>query len=235
MWSYDKRLIHPVKVKKPDPMSASIIITQLGGPHGELGAATRYLQQRYSMPCGELIGILTDIGTEELAHIEMISALVYQLTRNLTEEEIKAKGFAPYFVDHTTGIYPQAASGVPFSAGGLSVSGDTFADLHEDMAAEQKARLSYDNILRLVDDPDVKDAIRFLRAREIVHFQRFGEANREDCSKIPKARKTHKFSTFGKSLSIRTFAGHRHKPPYLLLYLKMKIIHEIGQAAFSYN
>ena len=178
MWSYDKRLIHPVKVKKPDPKSASIIITQLGGPHGELGAATRYLQQRYSMPYGELIGILTDIGTEELAHVEMISAIIYQLTRNLSEEEIKAQGFAPYFVDHTAGVYPQAASGVPFSAGGLSVSGDTFADLHEDMAAEQKARLSYDNILRLVDDPDVKDAIRFLREREIVHFQRFGEAIR---------------------------------------------------------
>ena len=166
MWSYDKRLIHPVKVKKPDPMSASIIITQLGGPHGELGAATRYLQQRYSMPCGE---------------------------RNLTEEEIKAKGFAPYFVDHTTGIYPQAASGVPFSAGGLSVSGDTFADLHEDMAAEQKARLSYDNILRLVDDPDVKDAIRFLRAREIVHFQRFGEAVRIAQDKV-NARNFYAFN-----------------------------------------
>ena len=193
MWSYDKRLIHPVKVKKPDPKSASIIITQLGGPHGELGAATRYLQQRYSMPYGELIGILTDVGTEELAHVEMISALIYQLTRNLSEEEIKAQGFAPYFVDHTAGVYPQAASGVPFSAGGLSVSGDTFADLHEDMAAEQKARLSYDNILRLVDDPDVKDAIRFLREREIVHFQRFGEAVRIAQDKV-NARNFYAFN-----------------------------------------
>ncbi len=193
MWSYDKRLIHPVKVKKPDPKSASIIITQLGGPHGELGAATRYLQQRYSMPYGELIGILTDIGTEELAHVEMISAIIYQLTRNLSEEEIKAQGFAPYFVDHTAGVYPQAASGVPFSAGGLSVSGDTFADLHEDMAAEQKARLSYDNILRLVDDPDVKDAIRFLREREIVHFQRFGEAVRIAQDKV-NARNFYAFN-----------------------------------------
>ncbi len=193
MWSYDKRLIHPVKVKKPDPKSASIIITQLGGPHGELGAATRYLQQRYSMPYGELIGILTDIGTEELAHVEMISAIIYQLTRNLSEEEIKAQGFAPYFVDHTAGVYPQAASGVPFSAGGLSVSGDTFADLHEDMAAEQKARLSYDNILRLVDDPDVKDAIRFLREREIVHFQRFGEAIRIAQDKV-NARNFYAFN-----------------------------------------
>ncbi len=193
MWSYDKRLIHPVKVKKPDPKSASIIITQLGGPHGELGAATRYLQQRYSMPYGELIGILTDVGTEELAHVEMISAIIYQLTRNLSEEEIKAQGFAPYFVDHTAGVYPQAASGVPFSAGGLSVSGDTFADLHEDMAAEQKARLSYDNILRLVDDPDVKDAIRFLREREIVHFQRFGEAIRIAQDKV-NARNFYAFN-----------------------------------------
>ena len=136
MWSYDKRLIHPVKVKKPDPMSASIIITQLGGPHGELGAATRYLQQRYSMPYGELIGILTDVGTEELAHIEMISAIIYQLTRNLSEEEINKKGFAPYFVDHTTGVYPQAAAGFPFSAGSLQVKGDPITDLHEDMAAD---------------------------------------------------------------------------------------------------
>ena len=165
----------------------------------------------------------------------MVSAILYQLTRNLSVKEIKEKGFDQYFVDHTTGIYPQAASGVPFSAGTIASTGDVFADLNEDLAAEQKARLSYDNILRLVDDPDVRDAIKFLRAREIVHYQRFGEANREDCSKIPKARKAHKFSTFGRSLSIRTFAGHRHEPPYLLLYLKMKIIHEIGQAAFSYN
>ena len=176
MWNYDKRLMYPVRVKKSDPMSASIIISQLGGPDGELGAATRYLQQRYSMPYGEIIGLLTDIGTEELAHVEMISALIYQLTRGMTEEQIKKAGFASYFVDHTAGVYPQAASGVPFSAGTLQVTGDTFADLHEDMAAEQKARLSYDNILRLVDDPDVKDTIRFLRERELVHFQRFGEA-----------------------------------------------------------
>lgn len=133
------------------------------------------------------------VGTEELAHIEMISAIIYQLTRNLSEEEINKKGFAPYFVDHTTGVYPQAASGVPFSAGGLSVSGDTFADLHEDMAAEQKARLSYDNILRLVDDPDVKDAIRFLREREIVHFQRFGEAIRIAQDKV-NARNFYAFN-----------------------------------------
>lgn len=148
---------------------------QQGGPHGEMGAATRYLNQRYAMPYGEVKGALTDIGTEELAHQEIIAAIVYQLTRNLKEKEIVSSGFDTYFVDHTTGIYPQAASGVPFSADTLSVSGDVIADLTEDLAAEQKARLSYDNILRLVDDPDVRDAIKFLRAREIVHFQRFGE------------------------------------------------------------
>lgn len=165
----------------------------------------------------------------------MIGAIVYQLTRDLTPEQIKEAGFDAYFVDHTTGIYPSSAAGVPFTAAYLQSKGDVITDLHEDMAAEQKARTTYDNILRFTDDPDVIDPIRFLREREVVHYQRFGEANREDCSKIPKARKAHKFSAFGKSLSIRTFAGHRHEPPYLLLYLKMKIIHEIGQAAFSYN
>lgn len=195
----------------------------------------RYLSQRYSMPYGEQKAVLTDIGTEELAHLEMIAAIVHQLTRNLSAEELEAQGFAPYYIDHTAGIWPQAAGGIPFNACEFQSKGDPITDLFEDLAAEQKARTTYDNILRLVKEPDVCDPIRFLREREIVHFQRFGEANREDCSKIPKARKAHKFSTFGKSLSIRTFAGHRHKPPYLLLYLKMKIIHEIGQAAFSYN
>ena len=165
----------------------------------------------------------------------MICAIVRQLTKDLTIDQIEESGLAPYFVDHTVGLWPQSAGGVPFSATTFQSKGDPITDLTEDLAAEQKARTTYDNILRLVDNPDVIDAIKFLREREIVHFQRFGEANREDCSKIPKARKAHKFSTFGKSLSIRTFAGHRHEPPYLLLYLKMKIIHEIGQAAFSYN
>ena len=178
MWNYEKRLIYPVKVRRPDPQAAMVIMSQLGGPHGELGAATRYLHQRYSMPYGEVTGILTDVGTEELAHVEMISALIYQLTRNLSAEEIRRKGFDTYFVDHTIGIFPQAASGFPFSTSELACAGDIFADLNEDLAAEQKARLSYDNILRLVDDPDVKDAIRFLREREIVHYQRFGEALR---------------------------------------------------------
>lgn len=235
MFVYEKKLQYPVRIQNVNPQLAAIVISQYGGPDGELGASLRYLSQRYSMPYDELKGLLTDIGTEQLGHLEMVGAIVHQLTRTLTEEQMKEQGFAPYFVDHTAGVYPQAASGTPWSAATMAVTGDPMADLVEDMAAEQKARVTYDNILRLSDDPDVSDVIKFLRAREIVHFQRFGEANREDCSKIPKARKAHKFSAFGKSLSIRTFAGHRHEPPYLLLYLKMKIIHEIGQAAFSYN
>lgn len=235
MWKYEKKLEYPINIKNPNPALAKFIISQVGGPDGELGASQRYLSQRYSMPYDEAIATLTDVGTEELAHLEMVSTIIHQLTRNMTIEQIKDAGFETYFVDHTAGVYPQAAAGFPFDALCFASKGDAITDLVEDMAAEQKARTTYDNILRMVDDPDVIDPIRYLREREIVHFQRFGEANREDCSKIPKARKTHKFSTFGKSLSIRTFAGHRHKPPYLLLYLKMKIIHEIGQAAFSYN
>ena len=178
MWIYEKKLQYPVKIKNPNPLYAQIIISQVGGPDGELGASMRYLQQRYSMPYNEVVGILTDVGTEELAHIEMVSAIIYQLTRNLSEEEIKKSGFAPYFVDHTTGVYPVAASGTPFDMKYVGVKGDILADLHEDLAAEQKARVTYDNILRLVDDPDVREPIKFLRAREIVHFQRFGDALR---------------------------------------------------------
>ncbi len=176
MWMYERSLAYPVKIKNPCPALAKVIISQVGGPDGEMGAATRYLQQRYSMPNRKVVGILTDIGTEELGHIEMVSAIIYQLTRNLSPEEIRRSGFDTYFIDHTTGVYPQAASGVPFSASTLQVTGDVFADLHEDLAAEQKARVTYDNILRLSDDPDVNDAIRFLREREIVHYQRFSEA-----------------------------------------------------------
>ena len=176
MFQYDKKLQYPVKVKNPNPRLASIIISQYGGPDGELGASLRYLSQRYSMPFDELKGLLTDVGVEELGHLEMIGALVHQLTRNLKDSQIKDSGFAPYFVDHTTGVYPTAASGTPFSAAALQVKGDPMADLVENMAAEQKARVTYDNILRLSVDPDVSDVIRFLREREIVHFQRFGEA-----------------------------------------------------------
>ena len=178
MWTYEKKLQYPVKIKNPNPRLAGVIITQLGGPDGELGAATRYLNQRFTMPSGEAIGILTDIGSEELGHCEMIGAIIYQLTRNLTPEEIIAGGFDKYFVDHGTGIYPTAASGVPFSTMALASKGDAIADLVEDLAAEQKARATYDNILRLSDDPDVNDVIKFLRQREVVHFQRFGDALR---------------------------------------------------------
>ena len=176
MFIYDKKLQYPVKIDKPNPRLASIIISQYGGPDGELGASLRYLSQRYSMPFDELKGLLTDIGTEELGHLEMIGAIVHQLTRNLKDSQIKDSAFAPYFVDHTAGVYPTAASGFPWSAASMQVKGDVIADLTEDLAAEQKARVTYDNILRLSDDPDVNDVIRFLREREVVHFQRFGEA-----------------------------------------------------------
>lgn len=180
MWVYEKKLEYPINIKNPNPALAKIIISQYGGPDGELGASLRYLSQRYTMPYPELKAILTDIGTEELAHLEMVGAIVYQLTRNLSPEEIKEAGLEAYFVDHTTGVYPQAASGVPFNAMSLQVKGDPITDLHENLAAEQKARSTYDNILRYCDDPDVIDPIRFLREREIVHYQRFGEANGKD-------------------------------------------------------
>ena len=176
MFSYQKKLQYPVKIDKPNPKLASIIISQYGGPDGELGASLRYLSQRYSRPFDELKGLLTDIGTEELGHLEMIGAIVHQLTRSLKDSQMKDSAFAPYFVDHTAGVYPTAASGFPWNAASMAVKGDPMADLVEDMAAEQKARVTYDNILRLSDDPDVNDVIKFLREREVVHFQRFGEA-----------------------------------------------------------
>lgn len=176
MFQYEKKLQYPVKIKNPNPKYAQIIVSQLGGPDGEVGASLRYLSQRFVMPYNKVVGILTDVGTEELNHVEMVSSILYQLTRNLTPEEIVKSGFDTYFVDHTTGIYPVAASGYPFNAAQFQSKGDVLADLHEDLAAEQKARATYDNILRLVDDPDVCDAIKFLRAREIVHYQRFCDA-----------------------------------------------------------
>jgi spore coat protein JC len=176
MFTYNKKLQYPVKIARPNPRLAAIIISQYGGPDGELGASLRYLSQRYSMPFDELKGLLTDIGTEELGHLEMIGAIVHQLTRNMKDEQYRDPAFAPYFVDHTAGVYPTAASGFPWSAASMQVKGDPIADLAEDMGAEQKARVTYDNILRLSDDPDVNDVIKFLREREVVHFQRFGEA-----------------------------------------------------------
>ncbi len=182
MFVYEKKLQYPVRIANPNPKLAALIISQYGGPDGELGASLRYLSQRFSMPYPELKGLLTDIGTEELGHLEMIGAIVYQLTRNLSDADIKTAGFDTYFVDHTAGVYPTAASGFPWSAASIGVKGDLIADLTEDLAAEQKARVTYDNILRLSDDPDVNDVIKFLRQREIVHFQRFGEAKRTEKS-----------------------------------------------------
>ena len=177
MFLYEKKLQYPVRIQNPNPKLASVIISQYGGPDGELGASLRYLSQRFAMPYPELKALLTDIGTEELGHLEMVGAVVHQLTRNLKTSDIEGTPFAAYFVDHTTGVYPQFASGYPGSASTMQSTGDIIADLTEDLAAEQKARLTYDNILRLAkDDPDVTDVIRFLREREIVHFQRFGEA-----------------------------------------------------------
>lgn len=184
MFIYQKKLQYPVKISKPNPALAKFIISQYGGPDGELGASLRYLSQRYSMPYPELKGLLTDIGTEELGHLEMVASIVHQLTRKMTPEEIKKAGLDAYFVDHTAGVYPQFASGAPWTAATMQVKGDVITDLSEDMAAEQKARTTYDNILRLSDDPDVNDVIRFLREREIVHYQRFGEGLRNAIEKM---------------------------------------------------
>lgn len=178
MFVYEKKLQYPVRIANPNPKLAAFIISQYGGPDGELGASLRYLSQRYTMPYPELKALLTDIGTEELGHLEMVGTIVHQLTRSMTEQEVKDAGYEAYFVDHTAGVYPTAASGFPWNAASMAVKGDLIADLTEDLAAEQKARVTYDNILRLSDDPDVNDVIKFLRAREIVHFQRFGEAKR---------------------------------------------------------
>jgi len=184
MWSYEKRLQFPVNIKEPNAKLAQIIISQYGGPDGEMGASMRYLSQRYAQPYREVAGILTDIGTEELAHLEMVATIIHQLTRNLSMEEIEKSGFDKYYVDHTLGIWPQAAGGVPFNACEFQSKGDVITDLTEDMAAEQKARTTYDNILRLIKDPDVCEPIKFLREREIVHFQRFGEALRLTTEKL---------------------------------------------------
>lgn len=176
MWTYEKRLQYPVNITEPCPKTAQLIISQFGGPDGELAASMRYLSQRYTMPNREVAGLLTDIGTEELAHLEIICSIIYQLTKNLTTEDAKTAGFDAYYIDHTTALWPQAAGGVPFNACEFQSKGDAITDLFEDLAAEQKARTTYDNILRVVTTPEVRDPIRFLRAREVVHFQRFGEA-----------------------------------------------------------
>ncbi|MDO5539439.1 MAG: manganese catalase family protein [Eubacteriales bacterium] len=185
MWNYEKRLQYPVNITTPNAKLAQFIMSQYGGPDGEISASMRYLSQRYSMPDRVTMGVLTDIGTEELAHFELVAAIIHQLTRNLSMEEIENSGLGPYYIDHTIGVWPQASAGIPFNACEFQVKGDTITDLVEDMAAEQKARSTYDNILRVVrNTPEVADPIRFLREREIVHFQRFGEALRNVQEKL---------------------------------------------------
>lgn len=176
MWSYEKRLQYPVDIHKTCPKTASLIISQFGGPDGELSASMRYLSQRYTMPCREVGGLLTDIGTEELAHLEIVCAIIYQLTKDMTAEQAKTAGFDAYYVDHTSALWPTAAAGVPYNACEFQSKGDAITDLFEDLAAEQKARTTYDNLIRIIPDPEVQEPLRFLRAREVVHFQRFGEA-----------------------------------------------------------
>ncbi len=175
MWEYQKKLQIPINIKNPDPKLAAFIVSQYGGPDGELGASMRYLSQRFSMKDDMAKALLTDIGTEELAHLEMVGALVHQLTKNATTGEIENSPMAAYYIDHSKGVYPASAAGNPWKAEYIGVKGDPIADLVEDLAAEQKARVTYDNILKVCDDPDVTKVIKYLREREVVHFQRFGE------------------------------------------------------------
>ncbi|MBE6907894.1 MAG: manganese catalase family protein [Ruminococcaceae bacterium] len=178
MWIYEKKLEYPIKIKNPNPSMAKVIITQYGGPDGELAASLRYLSQRFSMITPQARAVLNDIGTEELAHLEMIGSMVKQLTKNASIDQLKAAGLDPYYADHDKAVYPQSAAGVPFTAAYLQAKGDPVADLVEDMAAEQKARATYEWLINLSDDPDVIEPLKFLREREVVHFQRFGETLR---------------------------------------------------------
>lgn len=179
MWNYHKTLEYPINIRHRNPRLAKVIISQYGGPDGELAASLRYLSQRFGMPDQKAKAILNDIGTEELAHLEMVGTIVHQLTDGASIEEIEKAGLGPYYTDHGTGVYPQAAAGYPFTAAVLAVKGDPIADLQEDLAAEQKARATYEKLIDLcADDPDVVDPLKFLREREVVHFQRFGEALR---------------------------------------------------------
>jgi len=179
MWTYNKTLQYPINIKCPDPRLAKVIISQYGGPDGELAASLRYLSQRFGMPDQKAKAILNDIGTEELAHLEMVGTIVHQLTDGASIEEIEKAGLAPYYTDHGVDIYPQSVAGVPFDATCLACKGDPIANLQEDLAAEQKARATYEKLIDLCrDNPDVLDPLRYLRQREVVHFQRFGEALR---------------------------------------------------------
>jgi spore coat protein JC len=176
MWAYEKKLQYPAKVGKADLKMAKYLITQYGGPDGELGAALRYLNQRYTMPTGVTIGILNDIGTEELAHLEIIATLVYKLTKDASPEAMRQVDLGGHYADHDRALFYTDATGNPWTATYIQAKGDPVADLTEDMAAEQKARATYQFLIDLTDDPDLKDTLSFLREREIVHFQRFGEA-----------------------------------------------------------
>ena len=199
MFFYEKKLQYPVRIRVPSPRMAALIVSQFGGPDGELGASLRYLSQPYAMPYDQVKGLLTDIGTEELGHLEIVGAMLAQLTRNLTPEQLHEGAYAAYFADHTQGVYPQAAAGMPFSAAAIGVKGDPIADLHEDLAAEQKARVTYENLLLLTDDPDVRDVLRFLREREIVHYQRFAEA----LSLVQDRLDERNYYAFNPALSLR--------------------------------
>lgn len=176
MWKYEKKLQFPVDIRRPNARTARLIVSLMGGPDGELGASQRYLNQRYAMPYADVMATLSDIGTEEMNHQEILSAIIRQLTEGLSPEQIEKQGFAPFYVEHTGGIYPTDANGVPYTVATFQSKGDPITDLHEDLAAEQKARSTYENVLRLMDDPDVIAPLRFLREREIVHYQRFGES-----------------------------------------------------------
>ena len=179
MWTYNKTLQYPINIKCPDPRLAKVIISQYGGPDGELAASLRYLSQRFGMPDQNAKAILNDVGTEELAHLEMVGTIVHQLTRGVSIEEIEKAGLGPYYTDHGVDVYPQSAAGVPFDATCLACKGDPIANLQEDLAAEQKARATYEKLIDLCrDNPDVIDPLRYLREREVVHFQRFGEVLR---------------------------------------------------------
>lgn len=177
MWLYQKKLEYPIKIKNTNPRLAKFIISQYGGPDGELAASLRYLSQRFGMPEEKSKAILNDIGTEELAHLEMVGSIVHQLTDGVPAEELEKTGLGAYYTDHGVDVYPSSAAGVPFTAAYIACKGDPIANLQEDLAAEQKARATYEKLINLcADDPDVVDPLRFLREREVVHFQRFGEA-----------------------------------------------------------
>ncbi|WP_127531171.1 manganese catalase family protein [Paenibacillus kobensis] len=175
MWIYDKKLQYPVRVSKCDPMMAKFLLEQYGGADGELAAALRYLNQRYSIP-DKVIGLLTDIGTEEFAHLEMIATMVYKLTKDASVDQMKAAGLGSNYAQHDNGMMYTNSSGVPWTAAYIQAKGDPLADLYEDIAAEEKARATYQWLIDMTDDVDLQDSLKFLREREIVHALRFKEA-----------------------------------------------------------